>query len=222
MKAFSFCYNENHIGLVKLLESTKILGISEHLFIDGKFPDYPGNHPFSTDGTLKVIGKYKHTGIITAHYPISFIEKFNFAMEWFKDSEEPILFISCDEYLEGSTDGLIEWLENKEVQIPYTSHIHRCGRAEHDDGNQRGMVSKSRIFTDTEHINLKHCHYWYYWKDKPITAYRIDVFKSLVINHDDRCRPPLRNKKMEEYQDINMRNEKYNRSIVEPKGRTTV
>ena len=220
MKAFSFCYNENHYGLRKLLESTKILGIKEHLFIDGKFPDYPDKLPFSTDGTLKVIGKYPHTKTIFNIY--GFIAKFNLAMQYFADDEEPILFISCDEYLEGSTDGLVEWLENKEVQIPYTSHIHRCGRAEHDDGNQRGMVSKSRIFTDTEYINLKHAHFWYYWKDKPITAYRIDVFKNLVINHDDRCRNDIRNKKMEQYQDINKRNEKYNRSIVEPKGRTTV
>ena len=220
MKALSFFYNENHGGLVRLLESTKDIGVTEHLFIDGRFPGYPDTHTFSTDGSIATIESFAHTKVIFNVY--GFIHKFNLGMSYFGDQDEPVLFISCDEYIKGSTDKLEGWLRKKTVQVHENSHIHKIRRYQHHEGNRKGMISKSRIFTQTEFVNLKYTHYWYYWKDIQITSYRHDIFEEMTLHHDDRIRPPLRNQKMDVYQLHNVLKERDIKNLHCGDGRTTV
>jgi hypothetical protein len=178
IRSCTIFYNDGPDLLKRCLLSLKER-VDEVFAIDGRFHNFPGDFPWSTDGCLEIAKEF--ATVIECKEPwINQIAKRN-AYLTLENANDYYLIVDADEYLESAIDAAL-------VDDVYALKV----------GKDASFDWQCRLFRNIEGIKYKKKHSWIWNKDKIINQMGYnDGIKKLdypVVIHN----PDLRSEKRQE------------------------
>lgn len=170
----------NDMPLIK--ECVESLNVDRLIVVDGRYKDFPGDNPYSTDGTLEYL--YSKGAEVINAANLAEVDKRNIYLKDLKDGDT-VINLDADEVLKGK------------FYIPSADF----GIIDLIDGHSRHrQVRGSRVFKYREGMEYKLVHFTLYWQDRQVnnlkkvvnTQFSSEPLKGCYILHNWHKRSQLR------------------------------
>lgn len=200
-------YNDLN-ALKRAVQSVRRTLKSKILVVGGRFVNFPqvNGSDYSTDGTIEWCLEQPDIEFQKLE-PCNCEDKWNFARDIARAQNYKWMFVlESDGYLEGElTEEYLKemdhFLENPTpIQVKFVN-IHTT------PPDQQLGDRQTRLFYQVGELEVKHRHWWYFnrWTDERIKP--LGFIDKIVLYHDSSIRDPEWEKKMLEYQDLNVKRE---------------
>jgi len=152
------------------------------IVIDGKWKDFPDNHPTSIDGTLELAESYSNVVTILSPNGTE-VDNRNLSCEYAgKYDCDVVIILDSDERLDlpNGLDNFYQSLERMIIQNPQD-----IGFKTAFESKKRGGVSfPCRIYLNPKHIRYRDKHNKIYYKNKEMRYFSSKLCPNIIIHED--------------------------------------
>jgi len=188
----------NDYPLIKDCVNSIIDKVDKIVAVDGRYIDFPGDYPYSTDGTLEYLDSLDKVDLILVSGADE-VQKRNIYLTKCSD-EDIVLNLDSDEVLKGSIPELTCDFGIIDLHDGHSKHIQK--RA-------------TRFFKYRKGMQYRNVHYTLYWQDKIINNlhevinkdFSFEPVKDFHLIHNWHLREGIRKYYKSQYYKILVRNE---------------